>query len=361
MKKAKYCLLIVPVLLLLFALPVAAASAEDIIAEYEELLPESSSPLEAEGLIETVGLKNFLSELIATLEGQRSRILSFFSSLLAITLISSLCAYFSSSSSLFGHSDLLFAGCAAVCGAFLLESLNGVIGEVSLAIGELSGFFSAILPILTAITASGGGTASAGAQAGGMSLALSLVGTIASGVLLPLVTVIFALSFVGAIYSDNALSELSRLLKNSFGWILGILSFTFGCFLSLQTAIASAADSVAMRAAKYAASSIPVVGSTVAASVSSLASGLAYAKSAVGVSAVSVIVGISLSPILRISLFRASVAMCASVGGMFSSPISSYLSSVKGALDSLIGVFLFCGVIYTFQILLFMKCGVALL
>ncbi|MBQ8302716.1 MAG: hypothetical protein IJX97_04105 [Clostridia bacterium] len=362
MKKAKYYLLIVAVLITVFTLPARAESTEDIISDYEEILPDGSVDISnSEELSRAVGFERLFSEISSALKEQGSELSSLFFSLFAITLLSSLCTYFGSSPYFKEYSDTLTAACAAVCGAFVFERLNSLIGTVSEAIDELSAFFSALLPIATALTASGGGTATAAAQASGMSLTLGIVGGVASKLLLPLVSVIFALSLITVLSSDGAVSAVLRTVKSVFGWVLGVLSFLLGTSLSLQTVIASASDSVTMRAAKYAASSIPVVGSTVSSSLSTLASGLSFAKSAVGVSAVSVIFGITLTPLVRLALFRMSFDVCSSLAAMMSSPISAYLSTLKSALDALIGVFVFCGVVYTFQVILFMKCGVALL
>ena len=362
MKKVKFCLLIIALLISAFALPASAVSAEEILDEYEQALPDGAADVkDFDALSDAVGFERLFEQVADVLSEKRAELISFFLSLLAITVLSSIARFFGSSATFGEFSDLLSTACSAVCGVFIFERLRSLISTVSAAIDELSAFFSTLVPIATAITASGGGATTAGVQASGMSLSLGIVGGVASGILLPLVSVAFALAFVGAISSDAAITAISKTVRGIFNSILGALSFILGSSLSLQTVIAAATDSMAMRAARYAASSIPVVGQTVSSSLSTLASGLSYAKSAVGVSAVSVILGISIAPLLTLAIFRISLDVCASVGAMLSSPVSAYLSSLKGALDSLIGVFLFCGLVYAFQIIIFMKCGVALL
>ena len=362
MKKVKYCLLIAALLIGAFSTHASAVSTDEILDEYVESLPEDGVDIkDSEALFEAVGFERFLEEVTDVLAEHRGELLSLFLSLLALTLLSSVCSLFGTSPIFREYSDILSAAVSALCGVLIFERLRSLIATVSSAIDELSAFFSTIVPIATALTASGGGTASAAAQASGMSLTLGIVGGVASGLLLPLVSVIFALTFVGALSSAGPASAVSKTVRSIFNSILGILSFLLGTSLSLQSVIAAAGDSAAMRAARYAASSIPVVGQTVSSSLSTLASGLSYAKSAVGVSAVSVIVGISVAPIIALAVFRISLDICASVAAMLTSPLSTYLCSLKSALDALIGVFLFCGVVYTFQIILFMKCGVALL
>ena len=130
---------------------------------------------------------------------------------------------------------------------------------------------------------------------------------------------------------------------------------------SLQTIISSAADSAAMRAAKYAASGmIPVVGGAVSGALSTLTSGLSYVKSVIGAGAVVSVVSIVLSPLVIMLLYRAALSLSSSICSLFSSDVAvKILHAYRAALDSLIAVYALSSCVIIFEIILFMKSGVS--
>jgi stage III sporulation protein AE len=118
-----------------------------------------------------------------------------------------------------------------------------------------------------------------------------------------------------------------------------------------------------MSAAKYAASGmIPVVGSTVAGALSTLASGLSYAKGIIGVGAIVVIVGIIISPLVLLLLHRLALSLALILADFLGvSGASRIFGAFRASFDSLIAVYALCSVLYIFNAVLFMKSGVALL
>ena len=160
MKKVKYCLLIAALLIGAFSTRASAVSTDEILDEYVESLPEDGVDIkDSEALFEAVGFERFLEEVTDVLAEHRGELLSLFLSLLALTLLSSVCSQFGSSPIFREYSDILSAAVSALCGVLIFERLRSLIATVSSAIDELSAFFSTIVPIATALTASGGGTA----------------------------------------------------------------------------------------------------------------------------------------------------------------------------------------------------------
>ena len=126
--------------------------------------------------------------------------------------------------------------------------------------------------------------------------------------------------------------------------------------------IASSADSAAMRAAKYTAGLIPVVGGTVSGALSTLAAGLSYAKGIIGIGAIAVILGMALSPLILLLLYRLALSISLTLSELLGAAVmAKALSAFRFSLDSLIAVYALSAVIYIFEILLFVKIGVAML
>ena len=149
-------------------------------------------------------------------------------------------------------------------------------------------------------------------------------------------------------------------MKKLFSWFLGIVTVMISGTLSLQTMVASARDCAAMRAAKYAASGmIPVVGSTVAAALSTLASGVSYVKGIVGGGAVFVLISIMLSPLVLMLMYRFALSFAKFASEFFEigggvKIFSAYLYS----LDTVLATYALSCLVYLFEIILFVKGGV---
>ena len=344
--------------------PVVAGAdyIEDTLSDYEKILPEGEGGTDADALYEEVGIKAFIEDVIAAIRGEGNEITDFFLTLLGVTVMSSLSASLFSGGAIGELSSALESALSAIGAVLVFERLRALVFGVSSALSELSAFFGALIPIMTGLTASGGGGGTAAAQAAGMSLSLGAINMLSSNLLLPLVSVIFALSFVGALSGDGAVGALAGSVKSIFMWTVGILSTVLIASLSLQTVITGASDSLAMRTAKYAASGmIPIVGGAVSSTLATLASGISYAKSIVGVGAISAIVGICIAPLVRLILCRFAFEVCIALSGFFSKSPTKYLSAMRSALDALMAVFSLSCVIYITEIILFMRCGVALL
>lgn len=335
---------------------------EDTLSDYKEILPQGEATSDADEILEEVGIKAFIQDIINAIQGQRNEITDFFLTLLGVTVITSLSVSLFTGSVTGELSAAMESALSAIGAVLIFERLRALVGGVSAALSELSAFFGALIPIMTGLTASGGGGGTAAAQAAGMSLSLGAINMLSSNLLLPMVSVIFALALVGALSGDGAVSALAGSVKSMFMWTVGILSTVLIASLSLQTVITGATDSMAMRTAKYAAAGmIPIVGGTVSSTLATLASGISYAKSVVGVGAISAIVGICIAPLVRLILCRFSFEICIALSGFFSKSPTKYLSAMRSALDALMAVFSLSCVIYITEIVLFMRCGVALL
>ena len=166
--------------------------------------------------------------------------------------------------------------------------------------------------------------------------------------------------FVSGIYVFGGL--FSRLFSGPvmkrFGWkniavIFGILHFGASCFYM-------AADSAAMRAAKYAASGlIPIVGTTVAGAISTLAAGLSYARGIIGGGAIAVIVYLALSPLVLILLYRLALSIVVIFADFTGAKaVSRMLSAYRFALDMTLSAYSLSALIYVFLIIVFLRIGV---
>ena len=106
---------------------------------------------------------------------------------------------------------------------------------------------------------------------------------------------------------------------------------------------------------------IPVVGSAVSGALATLASGLTYAKSIVGGGAIAVVLSLVISPLVMLLLYRLALTLALTVAGLVGAELpSAVFTSYRFALDMTVSVYVLSVIVYLFQLILFLRIGVAL-
>lgn len=333
------------------------SDAEDYWQEYLDAVPDGSVGGESEDIIDGVGIDSLLSEFAHAVGAGAGSAASFLVMLLgAAVLIALSDTVGNTGGALSGHASV---GVTVISSVLIFGRLGEVIFSVSESLRQLSVFFSAIIPVMSGILVAGGNINSSAYQAFNMNVTLSAVSYLTNTLLIPLVFAMFALALMSSL-EGGRISSVAKSLKGAFMWVMGISTAIVIGAVSMQSIIASAKDSAYLRAAKYAASGmIPVVGGVVSSALSTLAGGLIYVKSAVGVSAVMVMVGLSLAPLITLLLYRFALSVSISfLDFMGSSGGVRSFSAFRAALDCLISVYALSCVIYISEIVVFIKSGV---
>lgn len=364
------------VLFLLFLCPLGVAAAEEreegdaqvgkdaFLEELRTLLPEGFSPdvTDADALGEAVGVRALFSFLLGEVRGAGDEVLSFFFLLMGASLFFSLAgALRAGAGGTLG--EICETALAAVLSLALFERMHALLEETAEGLSGAGRFFGGILPLLTGITAAGGGGTTAASQAMTMEMTLSVLTALTDGVLLPLAMTLFALGLLGAIGGEGggALVGMTGSIRRLFLWLVGVVTAVLAAALAMQSVISSAADSAAMRAARFAAADLlPLVGGAVSGALSAAASGLLYVKSIVGVSSVAALLFLSLPVLVRLLLYRAAFGVA--IGFLSCTGAKAgerTLSAFRAALDTLIALSALSLLLYIFGIVCFMKCGVA--
>lgn len=347
-KKCLHILVLVP-LLFVFCTEVSAAEKELSYDEYSdelsELVPDEFAELSEVGL----GVDGLFAELSSVIRGQLGSIGEFFTFFIVITVILLV-------------SDLLLPdgsfgeGVALICSVAVMSRLFPIVRSVNEALAESSAFFGGAIPILCTVSAGSGAISLAGAGSGSVAIILWITDLLGREMLMPLVVGTYTLGVV----SSDSRAPSARLrvgMKNCFTKGVGVVSAVISGVSGLQTVVATAADSAAIRTAKYAASNvIPVVGGVLSGTISTLAGGTAYAVSTLGSTVVATLVLMSLSPLcmllgFRLAVFFASFLsdLCGSKGGV--------IDATAGAFDCMIVVYSCCMVMLILQSLIFVSGG----
>ncbi len=358
--KKLFILLTIIVILPLFTLPASAEeSAEGYVDRFEKLLPDELSGItdDTSELTERLGLKSIFWDISAALSGSRTAVVSFFLSLVGITALLALPLPFGER-----IATAVTTGVGTIGAVMIFSLLSGIFTEVTDTLSHVSEFFATLIPVAVGVTALGGGAATAGVQAAGMYTTVSLVGRAASGLLLPIAGFGFSMSLLSA-FGNDGVASLTRGIKSLFMWLIGIMTALIGGTLSLQTMISAAQDSATMRAARYMASGlIPVVGSTVSGALSTLATGVSYAKGVIGAGAILAIISIVIAPLVSLLAYRLALSVASMLADTVGAGTASRIfTAFRFSLDTLTAVYALSSIIYILEIILFVKAGVALL
>ena len=355
--KKLLCLLTIIVILPCFCLKTQAVEETcEYISDFEEIVPEGMEDVtDSDALIGRLSVEGILLGIISAIDGEKGRVSEFFLTLLGIIVFSALGALTPEP-----LSEVVLSVIGLVSSATIFKILGDLISELLLSLDKISGFFSLFIPISVGVTALGGGESTAILQGSGMYISLSLLSRLSESVFSSVISLGLAAALISPL-GGRILSSLSSGVKAIFTRSLGVFTAIITATFSLQTLVASAADNAAMRAARYMASGlIPVVGSTVSGAISTLASGMSYAKSVVGGGAVAVIVALALTPLVAILLYRLCLSIAMGISGI-ACVDSSVFSAYRTALDMALSLYALSSLIYIFEIIIFIKSGVTLL
>ena len=359
-KKPFLALLLLAVLFAAFSVPVFAEDGEidGLLRDFDELISETEgASSDPDDVLRGVGFDSLMSELLSALRSSGA-VISFVTLLIGVSLGFILCeASCNPSSELHEHA---LSSLSLISSVLIFSSLFPLVDSVADALSSLSSFFSGLIPIAGGIIAAGGAVGTAGVQMMNMNIALTVVGKISTELLFPSVILMFSLSLVSSVDRDGMIRSVASGVRSFFFSVIGIVTTVILASVSLQSVISSASDSAALRAAKYAAgSAIPIVGSTVSGALSALFASASAAGAGIGVGSVAVVISMALSPLVLLLAHRLAASLFSSVLDSLGSSVGSRLiASFRSSLDALTAIYATSVLIYLFELIVFVKCGV---
>ena len=327
---------------------------DELLNEFSLILPDGMEDL-VNDPTQGVGFDSLLSEVISVINGEMPSFLVFLFLLIGCAVIVALVTQLGD-----GVSSIARYGVAVAVGCVVLFKVFPLLTASADALGEIGAFFTSLLPIVVGGAAlSGGGVATTSGV--GMSLTLSFIGGVTS-LVFPLVGAALILAVISALSTDILAIPLDTVRKHLVR-TFGIMTAVIGGLFSLQTSVASVGDGATIRALKYAVgNSIPVVGGAVSGTLSTLVGGLGYAMGVIGGGGVAVILSLSLSPLVKLFLYRFAFFVVGLFLDLFPQGEGSRLiSAISGGLDALIAVLSLSVAVYLLEIVVVMKSVISIL
>lgn len=222
----------------------------------------------------------------------------------------------------------------------IMSNFTEIISTTKQAIQDLVSFMYLLTPILITLMITTGNIVSANVVQPVILFAISFIGNIVSNIILPIVLVATVLAIISQISSRIQIDKLAKFFNSSVIWILGIVLTIFVGMLSLEGTLSSGVDGLTAKTTKAAvANFIPVVGKVLGDSIDTVLGCASILKNAVGMIGVIVVIGICLTPIVKLSvlsmMYHLAAALCQPIAD---TKIVKLLEQMGGTFKVLLGI-----------------------
>lgn len=174
-------------------------------------------------------------------------------------------------------------------------------------------------------------------------LLINFIGNAISNFILPVVLISTSLNIISQISDEIKISKIPKFLNSATIWVLGIIMTLFVTVLSLEGSLTQTVDGVTAKTTKAAVSTvIPVVGKILGDATDAVIGCAGILKNAVGFVGIIVILGICLSPIIKLTIltitYYLASALCQPIAD---AKIVNLLGSVADTFKTLLAI-IFC-------------------
>ena len=225
----------------------------------------------------------------------------------------------------------------------IVSTFSNCISLVKNTIQNLVGFSNSLIPILMTLMLTTGAITSAGMIQPILLLLINFIGNAISNFILPVVLISTRLNIISQISDEIKISKIPKFLNSATIWVLGIIMTLFVTVLSLEGSLTQTVDGVTAKTTKAAVSTvIPVVGKILGDATDAVIGCAGILKNAVGFVGVIVILGICLSPIIKLTIltitYYLASALCQAIAD---EKIVNLLESVADTFKTLLAI-IFC-------------------
>lgn len=226
--------------------------------------------------------------------------------------------------------------------AILLGQANAMINLCARTVREISDYGKLLLPVMTAALAAQGGATGATALYAGTALFDTVLSSIITNLLVPMVYMFLALAAANSATGEDLLKKLRDFIKWLMTWSLKMLLYIFTGYLGITGVITGTADAAAVKAAKLTISGVvPVVGGILSDASETVILSAGVMKNAVGIYGLLAVAAIWITPFLQIGaqflLLKLTAVLCAVFGVKEASELIEDFSSAMGLLLGMTG------------------------
>ena len=199
----------------------------------------------------------------------------------------------------------------------IMSNFSDIINLVKQTTTSLVGFMNTLIPILISLMIYTGSITTTSVLQPIILFMINFIGNMVEDILIPLILIITSISIISKISDNVQVEKISKFLKSSTIWFLGIILTIFVGIVSLEGTLASSIDGITAKTAKSIVSSaVPIVGKILGDVIDSVLGCGVILKNATGFLGVIIIIGICIIPILKLAVLSFSYKLVASVSGV---------------------------------------------
>ena len=143
----------------------------------------------------------------------------------------------------------------------IMTNFSSIITLTKEAVGNMISFIQLLFPLLMTLMLASGSVVSVNLVQPIILFIINLISNIFQSIIIPIILVGTALAIVSKISDRIQIDKLSKFLKSSVVWILGVILTIFVGLISVEGSLSSSVDGITAKTTKAAVSSfIPVVG-----------------------------------------------------------------------------------------------------
>ena len=239
----------------------------------------------------------------------------------------------------------------------IVNTFVNILDLTKTSIKDLTDFMGLLVPLMTTLMLTTGNITTTSIVQPILLFLINFVGRFINNFLIPILLVSMTLGIVSNISDKVQIDKISKFLKSSIVWILGIVLTIFACVLSLEGTLSSSVDGLTAKTAKAAVSNfIPVVGKIMGDTVESVIGCGNILKNSVGIIGVIIIIGIVVVPIVKILAlwlsFQITSALCEAVADV---KIVKLISHIADGYKILLAILISVSVMFVVGITLVLK------
>lgn len=343
---------------------------------YEDLisaLPEEAEDLLADGMtsddpeavgqaVEEMAGAEYLLRVLGELSGvELGRAMGLFARLCCLLLLS---AIFSALRNSLGSESMSgafrFCTTSVIFAAIISLQIDHLQG-VARYFERLSSLMNAMIPLTGAVWAMGGNISTASSGTATLSVFLTVCENLCAKTVLPVCILCTALALCNTLSPDLGMGRFAGAIKKVYTFSLGLIMTVLTTCLHSTTVLTSAADSTAARAAKaVSAGVIPGVGGSVGDTLRTVAAGVQYLKSVIGIGGIVMLILLVLPILLSLLMTRLAFLLGTGVADLLGCDGESKLLSELGTVyGCMIAVVAMSAVMFILGLNIFVKTVVA--
>lgn len=227
-----------------------------------------------------------------------------------------------------------------VTATLLLNRTNSMIHVGTETVAHISAYGNLLLPVMTAALASQGGVTSSAALYAATAMFDSLLSSMISVLLVPMVYLYLVLAVMGGAAGDGLLKKLRDFVKWAMTWGLKLVLYAFTGYMTLTGVISGTADQTAIKAAKLTISGmVPVVGGILSDASETVLVSAAAVKTGAGTVGLLAVIAVTAIPFLTIGMHYLLLKMTAALVSVFAPKSTAALvEDFSGAMGLVLGM-----------------------